>query len=176
MVKKLIDFIHIIDNVMTPFVCDYILNEYENSNDWVFQKKYENYVIELSERFIIDENFHIREEIDRLIECSISRIVRELIKNYNNKYNIFNITDSGYQLISHINDKNYENNFLNSKMYAYIFLGKNLNSNKFSFFNGEVDINIKKGSALIFPNDKIYSYKISSSSKEPNYLIATHLI
>ena len=156
---------------MTPFVCDLILNEYKESDEWV-TKNHTNKSIFLSYPEIIHKNIEVRDEIDRLVECSIARIVGKVFHTYSGKYNSFNPRDNGYELISQIDSINF-NDFSMEKLFVYISLNEGYNGGEFSFFDGEIKIKVPKGSGLVFPSNLTFPHKISPVTDGVNYCITT---
>jgi predicted 2-oxoglutarate/Fe(II)-dependent dioxygenase YbiX len=170
--KKIIDFINVCDNIMTPFVCDLILNEYKSSDEWEIEDKNPNKSIFVSHPNVMNKNFKIRDDIDRLIECSIARIIRKTLLIYSQKYRFLQACDTGYKLISQINDTNF-NNFSMGKLFIFISLSENYTGGEFSFFDDEIKIKVPKGSGLIFPSNPMFPHKISPVTNGENFCITT---
>jgi hypothetical protein len=171
---KLIDFINVHDNIITPFVCDLILREYKNSDDWEFDEKYNAHVIHLSESYVVDKSLEVRDEIDRLIECSITRIVANSIRKYKYRESrLFFGNDTGYELISTNNNLNFTK-FSKGNIISCIPLNDKCDS-VISFFDGDIEFKIPKGSAITFPSNYMYPHEILLESKETNYFIITWL-
>jgi hypothetical protein len=171
---KLIDFINVHDNVITPFVCDLILREYRNSDDWEFDEKYGTNIIHLSESYVVDKNVVVRDEIDILVSCSIERIIANSFKKYvYEQSKLFFKNDTGYELIFANSNLKFID-FLKGNIICFIFLSDNCDS-VISFFNNEIKFKIPKGSAITFPSNKLYPYEILLESEETNYFIVTWL-
>jgi predicted 2-oxoglutarate/Fe(II)-dependent dioxygenase YbiX len=171
---KLIDFINVYDNIITSFVCDLILKEYQNSNEWNYNNDIQS--IFLTDENTIKNNLLHRSEIDKLIQCSIFRINSELMKKYNFDWRMYPKSDSGYTLIKQGNNNFYRTNFFNSKYFCFISLNDDYCGGEYSFFDGEIKINLKKGSAIIFPSNFLYNYKILPVTFGFNHFIFTSLL
>ncbi len=171
---KLIDFITVHDNVITPFVCDLILDEYRNSDDWQFNENYNANVIHLSESYVVDKNIVVRNEIDELISCSIARIIASSIKKYKSRDSgLFFREDTGYELISSNNNLK-STKVLKGNTISCISLSEKCGIT-ISFFNDEIEFKIPQGSAITFPANYMYPHEILLESKETNYFIITWL-
>ena len=102
--KNLKDYIYIVKNALSNEVCDEILNEFINSDDWVdtvvgskgnIEKTVRNcQTIGISYPHIIQKNKDIRHKLDNVIFDGASKCIQE----YNAKFSHCNIEeDSGYE-------------------------------------------------------------------------------
>jgi hypothetical protein len=171
------DYILIIENVMTKFVCDMIINEYENCDEWDCLSDY--YKIDISSNNSIDKNTTNRNNIDKLISCSIVRILFNL-KITENFRTCGIQQDSGYTLLK-ISSKYFtENMNLNDNkaesLSCSIQLNEDYDGGEFSFFDREMMIRTKPGSAIVFPSNFMYPHEIMPVIRGTRYSIITWLV
>ena len=150
------DHILIVENVMTNFVCDMIINEYQNNDK------------------ILNEN-----HIEELIFCSISRIIFNLRLSKNFGLSLFD-KDLGYTLLkmspNHLIKTEYLNLDKLSSLSCSIQLNENYEGGEFAFFDRELMIKTKPGSAIVFPSNFMYPHEIMPVIKGTRYSIVTWLV
>jgi hypothetical protein len=169
------DYIIVVDNVMTNHVCDIIIEEYKDCDKCIIKNNIS--MIDISfNHDIMNENLEKRKRIDRLIVCSIDRILFKLrSKKCFNKCKIK--CDSGYTLLKIENKSSFIErehfNFLKENLLTCFIQLDNMDEEcQFSFFGGETQIKLKKGSAIVFPSNFVFEYKINSQTeKKKNYII-----
>jgi hypothetical protein len=167
------DYVQVFDNVMTPYACQLILNEYEKSNEWI--SKDNQGIIK-----ILNGDKKNKE----LIDCSVHRIITELMKK-NKIYDINFIEKitytSGYEIVK--TNTLFETNSKESKgiekslgiIYCSIQLNDDYEGGEYSLFNGDITVRPKIGSVLIFPLTYMFPYKIMPVIKGSKYSIVTTL-
>jgi hypothetical protein len=172
------DYVQVFDDVMTPYACQLILNEYQKSNEWI--SKDNQGIIKIRTGFR-----STNKKIEELIYCSGHRIITELIKK-NDVYDI-DFTQSisyssDYEIVK--NDSFFENNCnecLKSIdrslgiIYCSIQLNDDYEGGEFSLFDKEISIRPKIGSALIFPLTYMFPYETMPIIKGSKYSIVTTL-
>jgi hypothetical protein len=104
--NELKDYILVLENIIPEELCDSILNEYENSNEWSgspivgkIDKTIRNcQTIYMSLDGILNKNFNIRKNLNN----KIFNITSNAIKKYYDKFNNSSISnDSGYHLLKY---------------------------------------------------------------------------
>jgi hypothetical protein len=173
------DYIQIFDNIMTPYACQLILSEYKKSKEWIHKDN--QGIIKISTEY----SLLINKKIRQLIDCSVHRIITELIKK-NDIYDIDFIQSisysSDYEIVK--NDSFFEINYnqcLKSIdkslgiIYCSIQLNDDYEGGEFSLFDGEIFIRPKIGSVLIFPLTYMFPYEIMPIIKGSKYSIVTTL-
>jgi predicted 2-oxoglutarate/Fe(II)-dependent dioxygenase YbiX len=185
--NKLEDFIQVFDDIMSEETCDFILNEYENSNEWtnglVSSKSIDENVrdcstISLSSGQIISNNIETRQKIDSLIYESIKNVLGQ----YVSKFPSFNIEiDTGYNLLRYTEGQFYSQHTDSFKeqqrsVSCSIHLNENYDGGEFAFFDREVMIRCKKGSVVVFPSNFMYPHEIMPIIRGTRYSIVTWFI
>jgi hypothetical protein len=167
------DYIQVFDNVMTPYACQLILNEYKKSNEWVSEDNQEIFKISNGDK-----------KYKELIDCSVHRIITELMKK-NKIYDIDFVQKithtSVYEIIR--SNSTFEINSNESKgidnslgiIYCSIQLNDDYQGGEYSLFNGDITVRPKIGSVLIFPLTYMFPYKIMPVIKGSKYSIVTTL-
>ncbi len=183
---KLEDFIQVFDDVMSEDICDLILNEYQNSDEWDdtmvaggLNKDIRNCTqIQISTDDTILKNYQTRKNIDDLILDSVSNI----IEIYSNICPHFKIdVDTGYQLLRYREGEFYTQHTDSFKseqrsLSCSIQLNEDYDGGEFAFFDREVMIRSKKGSAIVFPSNFMYPHEIMPVISGTRYSIITWLV
>jgi predicted 2-oxoglutarate/Fe(II)-dependent dioxygenase YbiX len=186
--NKLEDYILVLENIIPEKLCDDILNEYIDSDEWRYtavgikvevRKEVRNCTtIEMSSKQSIEKNKNVREYLDqRVFEC-----VKKACTEYNKKFiHAFLQKDSGYNLL-----KYEKNGFFLQHTDSYITIPRtvscsiNLNDNfkggEFSFFDNKFKYSLKKGSAIMFPSNFQYPHSIQPVIDGTRYSIVTWFI
>jgi predicted 2-oxoglutarate/Fe(II)-dependent dioxygenase YbiX len=184
--KELKDYIFVVPNVVPLELCDAILVEYTNSNDWVnaVVKNGENLnvrncqTIGTSFSSIIEKNKETRQKIDQELFTCAAKAIQE----YNKQFTHCNIEqDSGYDLLK------YEvGNFYNTHTDSFkdrpravscsFMLNDDYEGGEFAFFDRELVYNLKKGSCIMFPSNFMYPHEIMPVTSGTRYSIVTWFI
>lgn len=186
-VSKLEDFIQVFDDILSPENCNLILNEYKNSLEWEdttvgsgeVSKNIRNCTeIPISSHHILEKNFEVRKDIDDVIFES----VKNVISNYSNLIPTFKVDiDSGYQLLRYKEGEFYIQHTDSFKeqqrsLSCSIQLNEDYDGGEFAFFDREVMIRTKPGSAIVFPSNFMYPHEIMPVIKGTRYSIITWLV
>ena len=185
--QELKDYILVLDDIISEKICDDILSEYSNSNEWKnslighghIDKGIRNCTnIFISSDEVIEKNKEIRKKIDNdVFECT-----KKAIEKYNEKFNLTAISrDTGYNLFRYEKD-----GFYNEHVDSFItfprtiscsfILNNNFEGGDFSFFNNRVIRSLKKGSAIMFPSNFLYPHSILPVIDGTRYSIVTWFI
>jgi predicted 2-oxoglutarate/Fe(II)-dependent dioxygenase YbiX len=184
--KTLSDYIVVIENAVTPALCDAVLNEYKNCNDWVnaVVKNGENLnirncqTIGISFNSVIEKNQEIRKKIDAYLFVSASGV----IKKYNKKFVSCNIEqDSGYDLLKYEVGDFYTTHTDSFKdrprtVSCSFILNDDYEGGEFAFFDRELVYNLKKGSCIMFPSNFMYPHEIMPVTSGTRYSIVTWFV
>jgi len=181
--KDITNYINVIQNAISHDVCDNIVLEFLNCDDWVdsiiasgknsnIRKSKE---IDISVIDIIQKNYQVRKKIDNEIFHVISKIFNNLRSKYIN-LNIKN--DTGYTLLKYSPGDFYsQHTDYFEKEYRSISCSLCLNDNyeggEFAFFNRNLKFKLEKGSAIIFPSNFMYPHEIMPIIKGTRYSIVT---
>jgi hypothetical protein len=184
--NKLEDFIEIFDDVIPESVCDEILNEYINSDEWSYAQtgSGENINIRnckeigMSLESVIQKNLEIRRKLDK----TIFSYVNKSMNLYQQKHSSFQIDiDTGYQLLQYNEGQYYIQHTDSFKeqqrsVSCSIQLNDNYDGGEFAFFNREMMIRSKKGSVIMFPSNFMFPHEIMPVIKGTRYSIVTWLV
>jgi predicted 2-oxoglutarate/Fe(II)-dependent dioxygenase YbiX len=188
--NELKDYIVIINNALPHSLCDDILKEYVDSNEWnqarlnvdnkvIIAKDRRNcFNIHISDNEVISKNFDNRKRID----IEIFKCVGKLCKKYQKKFNKFRISkDSGYELLKYEKNGFFEEH-VDSYSHAHrtlscsLILNDDFEGGEFSFFNQKIIHSLKKGSAIFFPSNFMYPHSVLPVKKGIRYSIVTWLV
>ena len=190
MINQLKDFIIILEDAISKKLCDEILNEYQNFNEWSeasvtdgkkekLNKEIRNCkVISISDNLIIEKNKIIRKNLDlKVFEC-----VTKVIEKYNKKFNNAKIDkDTGYLLLKYEKGGFYTqhiDSFTETPrtISCSFILNDNFKGGEFSFFNNTLTYDLKKGSAIMFPSNFLYPHSVLPVIDGTRYSIVTWFV
>jgi Rps23 Pro-64 3,4-dihydroxylase Tpa1-like proline 4-hydroxylase len=184
--NKLSDYIIVIENAVTPALCDAVLAEYKNCNDWdkaVIRSGEDLNVrncqtIGLSFEQIIQKNYRTRKELDSYLYISAANVIRK----YRKKYPACNIEqDTGYDLLKYEVGQFYTTHTDSFKdnpraVSCSFVLNDDYEGGEFAFFDRELVYKLKKGSALIFPANFMYPHEVMPVTSGTRYSIVTWFV
>jgi Rps23 Pro-64 3,4-dihydroxylase Tpa1-like proline 4-hydroxylase len=185
--KNIEDYIQVFDNVLSDELCDRILNEFVNSNDWqptiigsgVLDTKIRNTdTIGLSFQAVIQQNPEIRKALDE----ELFNVAATAIQKYNEVFSEARIEqDSGYELLRYNEGQFYvqhTDSFLKQPraVSCSFAINDDYEGGEFAFWNREKKVFLKKGSVLMFPSNFMYPHEIMPVTKGTRYSIITWFI
>jgi predicted 2-oxoglutarate/Fe(II)-dependent dioxygenase YbiX len=185
--NKLEDYIYVVKNALSLDLCDEILNEFKDSNEWVdtavgfgaIQKNIRNCeTIIISYPHVIQKNSEIRHKLDNAIFDSASKC----IKKYKEKFLLCRIVeDSGYELLRYFEGCFYTQHVDSFKerpraVSCSFILNDDFNGGDFAFFDREFVYKLQKGDAIMFPSNFMYPHEIMPVTKGTRYSIITWFI
>jgi predicted 2-oxoglutarate/Fe(II)-dependent dioxygenase YbiX len=187
--SKLKNFIKVYDSLLSKEKCNFILNEYVNSNEWR-SSKIKNEQLELnvgirnckyisiSQTYNIEKNFYVRKKIDDLIY----KAVEEATSRYFSSFPTFSIeSDTGYDLLRYEKGQFYAQHTDSYKdrprtVSCSIQLNDDYKGGEFAFFDRELKIKSKVGSIIMFPSNFMYPHEVLPVTKGTRYSIVTWLV
>lgn len=184
--KHIHDYIVIADNIMPQSLCDDILAEYVNSEDWIaasIRNGVDNNVrncrtIGLSFSSIIDKNPSVRAAIDK----SVFTCAANAIDIYNQNFDFCKIEqDSGYELLEYKEGQFYTQHVDSFRqrpraVSCSFVLNDGFKGGQFAFFGRELQYAIPKGSAIMFPSNFMYPHEVMPVTKGTRYSIVTWFV
>jgi hypothetical protein len=188
--NKLEDFILVSENIIPHKLCDDILNEYKDSNEWEDSqigvkegvktvKEIRNCTyIGLSLNTVIEKNKNVRKNLDD----KVFKSTEEAIKQYNKKFGYVKVSkDSGYLLLKYKKGGFYKQHIDSDTTIPRIIscsfiLNNNFKGGEFSFFNNNLTYPLKKGSAIMFPSNFLYPHSVLPVTSGTRYSIVTWFI
>jgi predicted 2-oxoglutarate/Fe(II)-dependent dioxygenase YbiX len=185
--KNINDYIVTFDGVITDALCDAILKEFSNEEEWrktvvgegvVNEKIRTAETIVLSYPHVIEKNPKVRAKIDKYVFASAGLA----IKKYNEKFPLALIQeDSGYELLRYKEGQFYTQHTDSFKarpraVSCSFILNDNYEGGEFAFFNRELKYKPKKGSCIMFPSNFMYPHEIMPVTSGTRYSIITWFI
>lgn len=192
MPRHLTDYIRIIENIIPDSVCNEIIGEFCDNNEWkkamvgsgtVAPKIRNVNVVTIDDPGIMGKNLSVRNkliaELDEAMFFAIQRYHQKIpsmhktLSGYNGR--------SGYDLLQYNPGDFYrEHTDFGSGQHRVLSLSFCLNDDyeggEFGFFSGTHKIKPPKGSILIFPSNFMYPHEIFPVLKGNRYSIITWLI
>lgn len=184
--KSLSDYIVTIDGVLTDALCDAVLAEYKNCDNWVkavtAAKKYNAErqcdAIGISFQNIIEKNLQTRKNLDSYLYASAANVIQE----YRKKYPTCNIQqDTGYELLRYKIGQFYTVHTDSYKeqpraVSCSFALNNDYEGGEFAFFDRELVYKLKKGSCIMFPSNFMYPHEIMPVTSGTRYSIVTWFV
>jgi len=179
------DYVKVYYDVVPEDLCDAIIKEYSNSNEWNLaltgdglQTNIRNVdEISMSREAIIGDSQLRRQLDDRLFE-SVSSVSKKYHENF--KYFEINI-DTGYQLLRYKEGQFYTqhvDSFVTQQrsLSCSLILNDDYEGGEFCFWDGTMMHRPPKGAALVFPSNFMYPHEIRPVTKGVRYSIITWLV
>jgi predicted 2-oxoglutarate/Fe(II)-dependent dioxygenase YbiX len=182
---KLIDYIRIYKNIVSPELCDKILAEYKKCNEWrdarvggngEIRKDIRNVRdINISDPFTIGVNAEVRQNIDN----ELYKIIASLLEKYKECAPHSIITsDSGYTLLEYSEGcfyKEHTDHFITEprSISCSLNLNDDYTGGEFTFFEDEVSHSLGKGDVIMFPSNFMYPHAIKPVLSGTRYSIIT---
>ena len=185
--KNINDYITIFEGVITSALCDAILAEFSNEEEWkktvvgdgrVANKIRTAETIIISYSHIIEKNPKVRSKLDRYVFASAGFA----IKKYNEKFPLALIQeDSGYELLRYKEGQFYIEHTDSFKdrpraVSCSFALNDDYEGGEFTFFNRELVYRLKKGSCIMFPSNFMYPHEIMPVTSGTRYSIITWFV
>lgn len=184
---KLDDYILIYENVLPYSLCDAILEEFNDEEEWqktvVGDGRIDNRIrtaetIIISYPSIMEKNPKIRQNLDKQIFASASSVINK----YNKDFPSCSIEeDSGYELLRYKEGQFYTQHTDSFKgrpraISCSFLLNDDYEGGEWGFFNRKKIIKAPKGSAILFPSNFMYPHEIMPVTQGTRYSIVTWFI
>jgi predicted 2-oxoglutarate/Fe(II)-dependent dioxygenase YbiX len=184
--KKLEDYIYIVKNALSLNLCDEILSEFKNSDEWQdshvargLDKNIRNcQTIGISFSNVIQNNSDVRHRLDNAVFDSAAKCIQE----YNNKFPQCKIEeDSGYELLRYAEGCFYTEHTDSFKerpraVSCSFILNDDFEGGEFAFFDKELVYKLEKGDALMFPSNFMYPHEVMPVTNGTRYSIVTWFV
>jgi predicted 2-oxoglutarate/Fe(II)-dependent dioxygenase YbiX len=185
--KNIKDYIVVLENAMTHSLCDAILEEFNNEDEWqktvvgngeVNGKIRNAETVVISYPHVIEKNLKVRKKLDNYIFASAGLV----IKKYNEKFPLCRIEeDSGYELLRYKEGQFYTKHTDSFKarpraVSCSFALNDDYEGGEWGFFDCEMVVKTPKGSAVLFPSNFMYPHEIMPVTKGTRYSIVTWFI
>lgn len=184
--KELKDYILVVPDVVPLELCDTVLAEYKDCDDWIpaitadgrSDKERQCDTIGISFKNIIEKNPITRQKIDSMLFSAAS----EVIKQYKEKFPLCEIQeDSGYELLRYKERQFYTTHTDSFKarpraVSCSFMLNDDYEGGEFAFFDRELVYKLKKGSCIMFPSNFMYPHEIMPVTSGTRYSIVTWFV
>jgi len=176
-------YIIVIKNIIPHQLCDDILNEYKDSNEWQesgVSNGESNKTIRNCDTIQISQPFVIRDNNNRFkIDQELFQVAANCINQYNNLFQHSSIQqDTGYELLRY-KEKSFYIQHVDSFLQAPRLVSCSLHLNddyeggEFAFFNRTLKYKLNKGDVLMFPSTFMYPHEVMPVTKGTRYSIIT---
>lgn len=186
--ENLKDYIVIFKEAVTHPLCDALLTEFSDEDEWVdtvighhgnVNKKIRNAsTIAISFPHVIGKNQNMREKLDKYLFASAA----EVIQKYNDMFPYARIEeDSGYELLRYKEGQFYTQHTDSFKsrprsVSCSFALNDNYEGGEFAFFKRKLKYKLEKGDAILFPSNFMYPHEIMPVISGTRYSIVTWFI
>jgi predicted 2-oxoglutarate/Fe(II)-dependent dioxygenase YbiX len=185
--KNINDYIVVFENVMTNALCDAILEEFSNEEEWektvvgkggVNNKIRTAETVVISYPHVIEKNLTVRQKLDKYVFASAGLV----IKKYNEKFPLCEIEqDSGYELLRYKEGQFYTQHTDSFKarpraVSCSFALNDDYEGGEWGFFDRKKVLKAPKGSAVLFPSNFMYPHEIMPVTKGARYSVITWFI
>lgn len=186
--RTLEDYIKVFENILPGDFCDFILNEYANTDLWKKTLTGSGHdpnarncnVIPISEKAVIAQNEQVRVQIDE----NLFQAVSQCLKLYEESVQGADLEikeDSGYELLRYNEGEFYVEHTDSFKeipraITCIISLNDDYVGGEVSFFSRELSYKLNKGSVIMFPSNFMYPHEIQKILSGTRYSIITWLV
>lgn len=184
--KELKDYILVVPDIVPLELCDSVLSEYENCDDWVAavtaagrsDAERQCSSIGISFHNILEKNKNTRQKLDQeLFKCA-----GNAINTYGTLFKKCNIEeDSGYDLLRYKTGQFYSEHKDSYKdrpraISCSFALNDDYEGGEFAFFGRELVYKLNKGSCIMFPSNFMYPHEVMPVTSGTRYSIVTWFI
>lgn len=182
--QKLEDYILTFENAIDLTLCDSIISEFSNEDEWEKTKIGEGKIhedvrsattISMSFPHVINKNEQVRKELDRQIFESAGKAIQK----YNERFPFTLIQeDTGYEILRYKEGQFYRQHTDSFKsrpreVSCSFALNDNYEGGEWGFFDRELKYKIKKGSCIMFPSNFMYPHEIMPVTSGTRYSVIT---
>ena len=184
--KKLSDYIIVLEDVVPLGLCDAIVDEYADGDDWGAGEISDGLdvsvrnvnLVPMSAQSIMTKNLEVRKLLDRGIFESAGRAINHYAQ-LSDKLRISR--DTGYDLLRYQTGQFYKEHvdFMAAtprNVSCSFALNDEYDGGEFTFFEGELSYRIPKGAALMFPSNFLFPHAVKPVTSGTRYSIVTWFI
>jgi predicted 2-oxoglutarate/Fe(II)-dependent dioxygenase YbiX len=182
--KNIDDYIVIVEGAITHALCDAVLEEFKDEEEWVKTivgtgevrkdiRSAETVVI--SYPHVIEKNLKVRQKLDKYIFASAGGAIQQ----YKKRFPLCNIEeDSGYELLKYKEGQFYVQHTDSFKdrpraVSCSFALNDDYEGGEWAFFDRKKIMKVPKGAAVMFPANFMYPHEIMPVTKGVRYSIIT---
>lgn len=186
--RNLIDYIQVFENIVPNELCDDILREFNNEEEWVQtvvgSKAGARLDIRSAETIIISfpHVIEVNSAVRKKIDLELFNSAATAITKYNEKFPLAKIQeDSGYELLRYKEGQFYiehTDSFKNRPraVSCSFALNDDYEGGEWGFFNREKVFKVPKGAAVLFPSNFMYPHEIMPVTKGVRYSVITWFV
>jgi predicted 2-oxoglutarate/Fe(II)-dependent dioxygenase YbiX len=181
--KNINDYIVVFEDIVTHALCDALLDEYANSNEWLDThiKNGVNKNIRSAQTILMstEEIILRREKNRRKLDKYVFASAGLAIKKYNEKFKYAHIEeDTGYELLRYETGQFYTqhtDSFMGAPraVSCSFALNDDYEGGEFAFFDREISIKAPKGAVVLFPSNFMYPHEILPVTQGTRYSLIT---
>lgn len=187
--KSLSSYIKIYDNIFTKKECDFILNEYINSDEWedtcvgsdkngksiYDMNKCNCQLIPISEQLTLSKNLEKRIEIDNFVFSKVSIVIQKYMSDFPK---CILKTDTGYNLMRYQLGGYYKQHCDNLETHprtisASFIINDDYDGGNLCFFDKSIKVKQKLGSVIVFPSNFMYPHEVTPVTEGVRYSLVT---
>ena len=184
-INKLKDFIVVVKKAVSAALCDGILNEYKDCDDWAdalagrsggnVDKKSRNCQVIYTSQ---PENLAVSTKRTQL-DDELFKAVSECLKKYVGKFNTCTVSqDTGYDLLKYSTGGFYVQHtdaFFEHprETSCSLVLNDDFEGGEFAFFDRELKYKLGKGDVLMFPSNFMFPHEVMEVTKGTRYAVIT---
>jgi predicted 2-oxoglutarate/Fe(II)-dependent dioxygenase YbiX len=183
--KTILDYIVEVPNALPHELCDAIVEEYKDSNEWALGFM-DNSVTEYLRNcktigISKEKSISINREKRMVLDKAIANCMSQALHKYKLAIPLCRVTkDSGYDLLRYKKNEFIKQHIDTGKQFkrdlsCSMGLNDDYEGGEFAFFDREKIIKVAKGSMLLFPSNFTYPHEILKVTDGVRYSIVTWL-
>tara|TARA_R100000388_G_scaffold10487_1_gene8881 strand:- start:5 stop:565 length:561 start_codon:yes stop_codon:yes gene_type:complete len=185
--KQLIDYIKVYENILSKSECDFILNEYKETDEWTDStvKSLNNNIrkcqsIGISLDIVINNNQIVRKNIDQFLFQKVGNIATKYTNTFQHSKSGV-LSDTGYDLLRYTEGGFYkihtDSCTENPREFSMsIILNDDYEGGELAFFEKEYIIKPTTGSVVVFPANFMYPHEVITVKNGVRYAIVTWFV
>lgn len=180
------DYIVVVKEAVPFELCDAILNEYANTDEWVDTHTKGGVLKNIRSAMTIlmsrDQVIAVNEQTRKALDSEMFKSASHAIQKYNERFPLAHIEeDSGYELLRYETGQFYTEHTDSFKdrpraVSCSFALNDDYAGGEFAFFNEQIKIKVPTGAALLFPANFMYPHQILPVTNGARYSIVTWFI
>jgi predicted 2-oxoglutarate/Fe(II)-dependent dioxygenase YbiX len=188
--EMLQDYIRVFDSVVPQGLCDALLDEFVNSEEWVDTAVGPSHLgaidksvrsasaIGMSHQETIQKNQEVRSKLDARLFNAVSNVIQQ----YSSVCPYAGVSkDSGYELLRYRTGEFYIQHVdstinHNRSISCSLILNDGYEGGEFAFFDRKVVLSPSKGAALLFPSNFMFPHEIMPVLSGTRYSVVTWFV
>lgn len=186
--KSVNEYIQVFDQKLPPEICNLILHEYKETDEWrpgtVGENSYNTEVrqcdsILISSKEVIEKNLQVRSKIDEYLYIAITQSLKNFLQVHSAKHTNISM-DSGYSLLRYTTNQFIAEHVDASRrspreLSCSITLNNDFEGGEFCFFGGSEIYSLKQGDLIMFPSNFMFPHEVKPVTSGVRYSVITWL-